>query len=75
MVAASKGRGTVEFFDGGTLAGVDVSVAGAARGSYVEVFGDLALSVLTAAEARVRRREWNAVRRAASAPVAGARPR
>jgi hypothetical protein len=61
MVA--KGKGTVKFFDGRSMDEVDLSVAGAAKGAYVEVFGNLALGVLSAAQAKVRLREWEAVRR------------
>lgn len=65
VVGASSGKGRVKFFDGRSLDRVDLSVSGAKVGAYVEVFGDLALSVLTEAEARARRKEWRAVMRAA----------
>lgn len=38
-------------------------MAKAAKGDFVEVFGNLALSVLTGPEARARKRDWAAVRR------------
>lgn len=65
VVGAEGGKGRVEFFDGKALDRVDLSVTGARAGAYVEVFGDLALSVLTESEARVRKKEWRAVMRAA----------
>ena len=64
MVGLAEGRGRVEFFDGRSLDEVDFSVVGASVGSYVEVFGNMALSVLSAAEARSRRKAWSEVRRA-----------
>lgn len=75
VVAAKRGRGTVEFFDGRSLEEVDVSMAGAGRGAYVEVFGNLALSVLSAKEARARMKEWEEVRRAAALALAEGRRR
>lgn len=65
VAAESQGRALVEFFDGRSLDGVDVSVAGAKRGDFVEVFGDLALSVITPREAERRRAAWREVREAA----------
>jgi hydrogenase maturation factor len=65
VVDASDGRGKVEFFDGRSLGDVDLSVVGAKKGDYVEVFGNLALSVLTSVEARNKRKVWTAVRKAA----------
>ena len=62
VLRLEKGHATVRFFDGGSSADVDVSVAGAGAGSYVEVYGNLALSVLTAGQARARREAWKAVR-------------
>jgi hydrogenase maturation factor len=66
VVGLSDGMATVEFFDGGCLGGVDLGVAGGKVGSYVEVFGNLALSVLSASEVRNRRRIWSEVREAAA---------
>jgi hydrogenase maturation factor len=57
-VAVSEGRAQVEFFDGRTLDGVDVSMVRARKGDFVEVFGNLALSILTPAEARSKKRAW-----------------
>lgn len=71
----SRGKARVEFFDGRSLEVVDVTMAAAARGNYVEVFGNLALSVLTASEARARRRAWAAVRRGEELAKAEAHPR
>ena len=64
-VSVSNGRARVEFFDGKALDDVDVSVVSAKKGAFVEVFGNLALSVLSASEARARKRAWREVRKAA----------
>ncbi len=71
-VSVSKGRARVEFFDGRALDDVDVSVVKAGKGEFVEVFGNLALSVLTPSEARVRRKAWGDVRKAAGRALGGA---
>lgn len=65
VLVASSGKAEVAFFDGRTLAGVDLSVAPAKKGEYVEVFGNVALSVLSPADARRRKTAWAEVRRAA----------
>ena len=57
-VTVSGRRATVEFFDGRSLDDVDLSVVKARTGDYVEVFGNLALSVLTPSQARSRKRAW-----------------
>ena len=69
-VFVSKGKARVEFFDGRTLDGVDVSIVGAEDGNYVEVFGNLALSILTPAAARSRKKAWAEVRKAAGKVLA-----
>jgi hypothetical protein len=61
----SGGKAVVEFFDGRTLDDVDLSVVGAKEGTYIEVFGNMALSALTASEAKIRRKAWAEVKRAA----------
>ncbi len=66
VIEASEEKATVEFFDGRTLQNVDLSVAKAREGEFVEVFGSMALSVLSASEARSRKRAWAEVRRAAA---------
>jgi hydrogenase maturation factor len=63
-VAVSEGKARVEFFDGRSLDGVDVSMVRARKGDFVEVFGNLALSILTPAEARVKRKAWAEVAKA-----------
>lgn len=63
VLRVDHGSATVTFFDGGTSRNVDVSVAGAQEGSYVEVYSNLALSVLTAREARARKAAWQSVRK------------
>ncbi len=65
VIETSRGKAVVEFFDGRTLGQVDLSVVDAKEGNFVEVFGNVALSTLTSAEARSRRRAWGEVRRAA----------
>ena len=65
VVFASKGRARVEFFDGRALDDVDVSVVNAHKGEFVEVFGNLALSLLSASEARSKKKAWAEVTRAA----------
>ncbi len=72
-MSVSKGRARVEFFDGRALDDVDVSVVNATKGEYVEVFGNLALNVLSTSEARTRRKAWDEVREALTKPPAGAR--
>jgi hydrogenase maturation factor len=71
-VEVSNGRARVEFFDGKSLDAVDVSVVKAAKGEYVEVFGNLALSILTDSQARSKRRAWAAVRKGAAMAAAEA---
>ena len=73
VVEASSGRGTVKFFDGGTSDDIDLTMAKAGRGAYVEVFGNLALSVLSTSDAKLRRKEWTAVRKAADTLVGAPR--
>jgi len=63
-VAVSEGKARVEFFDGRTLDGVDVSMVRARKGDFVEVFGNLALSILTPAEAKSKRKAWAEVTKA-----------
>ena len=62
---AAGGRAMVEFFDGRILREVDLAVVGARKGEYVDVFGNMALSVLSESEARSRRRAWAVVEKAA----------
>ena len=65
VVSESRGKGKVRFFDGRSLDDVDLSAAKAKTGSFVEVFGDMALNVLGPAEAKERRAAWEEVQRAA----------
>ena len=77
VISVRKGRAEVEFLGAGGLGDVDVSViGGVANGTFVEVFGDLALSVLSAAEAKRRKAVWDEVRKAAMmpSPRRGGRP-
>jgi hydrogenase maturation factor len=75
VLGSTGGKATVEFFDGRSLANVDVSMVGAKKGAYVEVFGNLALSELTAADARSRKKAWIEVQRAVVLARAEARRR
>lgn len=63
--STAQGFATVDFFDGRALDGVDLSMVGATRGDFVEVFGNLALSVLSSSEAKIRRAAWKEIRKAA----------
>jgi len=65
VTAASQGKASVDFFDGRTLDGIDVSMVAAARGDFVEVFGNLALSVIAPSDAKKRKAAWKEVREAA----------
>lgn len=69
MVSVKGSSAEVEFFDGRTLSGVDVSMVSGMKGSFVEVYGNLALSILTPAEARARKSAWEEVRKAAAMPL------
>lgn len=69
VLSVSEGKAEVEFFDENALGEVDVSVVGGApKGAYLEVYGNLALSILSAAEARRRKVVWKEVRKAALMP-------
>jgi len=70
-VSVTNGRARVEFFDGRALDGVDVSVVDAKKGEFVEVFGNLALSILSASEARAKRKAWMEIRKAVVATAPG----
>ncbi|HME18978.1 MAG TPA: HypC/HybG/HupF family hydrogenase formation chaperone [Nitrososphaerales archaeon] len=77
VLSVSRGRAEVEFFGMEDVGDVDVSVVGGvSKGAFVEVFGDLALSVLSPAEAKRRKAVWEEVRNAAIMPSVrkGARP-
>jgi hydrogenase maturation factor len=63
-VAVSDGMARVEFFDGRTLDEVDVSMVRAQKGDFVEVFGNMAISILNPAEARTKKKAWAEVARA-----------
>ena len=71
VAKVSRGRALVEFFDGRSLEGVDVSMVEVGKGAYVEVFGGLAMSRLGRSEAESRRRAWNEVSRAAALTWSG----
>ena len=66
VLAASGETAKVEFFDRKSHATVDISMVKRARaGAYLEVYGNLALSVLSAAEASRRKAAWREIRKAA----------
>ena len=60
-----QGKASVDFFDGRSLDGVDISMVTASRGDFVEVFGNLALSVVSPSDAKKRRTAWKEIREAA----------
>jgi hydrogenase maturation factor len=64
VLATKQGKAEVEFFDGRTSEGVDVSIVPAGKGAYVEVFGNVVLSTLSPAEARERKAMWREIRMA-----------
>lgn len=64
VLATKQGKAEVEFFDGRTSEGIDVSIVPAGKGAYVEVFGNVVLSTLSPAEARERRAMWREIRMA-----------
>lgn len=64
-MSTSQGKATVDFFDGRTLQGVDVSMVSATWGDFVEVFGNLALSLVSPSDAKKRRAAWKEIREAA----------
>lgn len=64
MASVADGRGRVVFFDGKSLNGVDLKIVGAKRGEFVEIFGDLAISILSPSQARSRKAAWKEVQRA-----------
>jgi hydrogenase maturation factor len=69
VLSVSGKTAAVRFFDGRENSEVDVSVLrGAKSGSYVEVYGNLALSLLGSAEAKMRLETWKEVRKAAMLP-------
>ncbi|MGD0476787.1 MAG: HypC/HybG/HupF family hydrogenase formation chaperone [Nitrososphaerales archaeon] len=65
VTSTSQGRASVDFFDGRALDGVDVSMVEATQGDFVEVFGNLALSLVTPSDAKKRRAAWKEIREAA----------
>ena len=74
MLGASRGKALVEFFGGRTLSEVDIAMIDAKKGEYVEVFGNMALSVLSGAEARSRKKAWADVANAAQKAITEAPP-
>jgi len=72
VISTSGGMADVEFFDKKALAKVDVSmVTGVGKGAYLEVYGNLALSALSPAEANKRKSAWKEIRKAALLPSKG----
>jgi len=64
VLATRQGKAEVEFFDGRRSEAVDVSIIPAAKGAFVEVFGNVALSTLSPAEAKRRKAMWGEIREA-----------
>jgi|GEM_PF-651515 hydrogenase maturation factor len=63
IVDIQGNRARIEFFDGRTSDQVDISMLMPKTGAFVEVFGNLALSELTNAEAKRRLAAWNELRK------------
>jgi hydrogenase maturation factor len=61
VLSVRQGKATVKFFDDNVMQEVDVAMVNAAKGSYVEVFANLAISRLSREEAEVRREAWLSV--------------
>jgi len=72
VLATKRGKAEVEFFDGRLGEDVDVSIVPVAKGAFVEVFGNVALSTLTSAEAKKRKAMWAEIREAIRKDVPGA---
>jgi len=69
VLTVSEGTATVRFFDGRESESVDISfLRGVKRGTYVEVYGNLALSILSVLEAKSKLKAWEEVRKAAMLP-------
>jgi hydrogenase maturation factor len=62
VLKVRRGRATVELFDGLVVHDVDLSMVGCTKGSYIEVFANLALARLTEEDAEARRKLWLTVR-------------
>jgi hydrogenase maturation factor len=65
VIALSKDMARVQFFDNTTLDGVNVSMVKAKQGTYLEVYANVALSVLSTKEAASRKKDWLMIRKAA----------
>jgi hydrogenase maturation factor len=62
VLSLSKSKATVELFgDGKLVENVDVSMVEARINSFVEVYANLALGVLSSKEANQRKRAWIAI--------------
>jgi hydrogenase maturation factor len=70
VLSTNNKKAVVEFFDGRTSEGIDLSVVSARKGAFIEVFGNVALTVLSTAEARRRKEAWKEIRKAAAADQA-----
>lgn len=64
VLTVKAGKATVQFFDGRTSEGVDLSIVAARKGDNIEVFGNVALSRLGPAEVRRRRALWKEINEA-----------
>lgn len=67
VVSTGGKKAQIRFFDRRTSSDVDLSVTPARKGAYVEVFGNVAPSVLNRAEARRREAAWQQIKKVAVA--------
>ncbi len=65
VIALSKDKARVQFFDNSTLEDVNVSMVKAEKDSYLEIYANLALSALSTKEVASRKRDWLTIRKAA----------
>jgi hydrogenase maturation factor len=61
VLSVTDRKAGVEFFDGRTSESIDLSMVHAGKGDFVEVFGNMALSILTPSEARRRKVLWKEI--------------
>jgi hydrogenase maturation factor len=63
VVSRSSGFAEVKYLDGQSGEGIDVSLVGAQKGDYIEVFAGLGLSILTSEDVTSRKALWREVHR------------
>lgn len=70
VLSIKGGKATVRLLDENLTSDVDVSmIDGVKRDTYVEIFADKALNVLTRKEAELRKRMWMEIRERAGRVV------